>query len=85
MKKTVPKTGGSITWVVIFLVGLTLGGAIPCAFGFQPHMVNALRLLRQARAQLIEAIPQKGGHRERAIELVDRAIVQVELGAEYAR
>jgi hypothetical protein len=79
------KKGGKFTLVVIFLAGLTLGAAIPWALGFEPHMVSALRLLRDARAELVLAIPNKAGHRERAIDLVDRAIVQVEKGIEVSR
>jgi hypothetical protein len=79
------KKGGKFTLVVIFLAGLTLGAAIPWALGYEPHMVNALRLLRDARAELVLAIPNKAGHRERAIDLVDHAIVQVEKGIEVSR
>jgi hypothetical protein len=79
------KKGGKFTLAVIFLAGLTLGAAIPWALGYEPHMVNALRLLRDARAELVMAIPNKAGHRERAIELVDRAIGQVERGIEVSR
>jgi hypothetical protein len=48
-------------------------------------MQAALQHLREARASLERAIPNKGGHRERAIELVNRAIAQVEEGERYAR
>jgi len=44
----------------------------------------ALALLQNARAELEAAVPNKGGHRERAIELVDRAIVQVREGIAFA-
>ncbi|MGA7577098.1 MAG: hypothetical protein ACLQUW_16585 [Desulfobaccales bacterium] len=74
------KKGGKFTLVVIFLAGLTLGAAVPWALGYEPHMVNALKLLRDARGELVQATPNKAGHRERAIALVDRAIGQVEKG-----
>jgi hypothetical protein len=51
----------------------------------QPHMDNALRHLREAREALQRAEPNKGGHRERAIDFVDRAIAQVEEGIRFAR
>lgn len=51
----------------------------------QPHMQNALDQLSAARSELQAAVPTKGGHRERAIELVDQAINQVEMGMNYAR
>ncbi len=55
------------------------------AFANQPHMQAALAHLREARASLQRAIPNKGGHRERAIDLVNRAIAEVEAGERYAR
>ena len=44
----------------------------------------ALWLLDNARAELEAAVPNKGGHREGAIELVDKAIVQVRKGIAFA-
>jgi hypothetical protein len=49
----------------------------------EPHMSAALGHLQQARAELDKATPNKGGHRERAIELVDQAIQQVQGGEQY--
>jgi hypothetical protein len=54
------------------------------ALGAQPRMDAALALLQNARTELEAAVPNKGGHRERAIELVDRAIVQVREGIAFA-
>jgi hypothetical protein len=51
----------------------------------QPRMRNALRHLRDARAALENAEHNKGGHRERAIELVNQAIAEVEAGMAVAR
>jgi hypothetical protein len=51
----------------------------------QPRMKNALRHLRDARAALENAERNKGGHRERAIELVNQAIAEVEAGMAVAR
>lgn len=51
----------------------------------QPHMKTALHHLREARAQLEKAVHNKGEHRERAIDLVDKAIAQVEEGIRFAR
>jgi hypothetical protein len=51
----------------------------------QPHMEAALDHLQQARVSLDRAEPNKGGHRERAIELVDQAVGEVNAGIEYAR
>jgi hypothetical protein len=64
------------------LVVSSLG--IGYALGAQPRMDAALAPLQNARAELEAAVPNKGGHRERAIELVDRAIVQVREGIAFA-
>jgi len=59
--------------------------AIGCATGRgQPHMVAALDELRAARGELQVAAADKGGHRVRAIELVDDAIEQTRRGIDYA-
>ena len=50
----------------------------------QPHMHAAIDHLRAARQSLERADPDKGGHRVKAIELVDRAIGEVEAGIAYA-
>jgi hypothetical protein len=62
------------------LVGIS---ATPAA-ARQGNMDHALVSLREARRALQEATPNKGGHKERAIELVDRAIDQVRQGIEWA-
>ncbi|MCU1245248.1 MAG: uncharacterized protein JWN02_1158 [Acidobacteria bacterium] len=51
----------------------------------QPHMQTALEHLRQARRELDRASEDKGGHRARAIALVNDAIVQVEQGVRFDR
>jgi len=59
--------------------------SLPIANADQPHMEAALKLLRQARSDLEAATPNKGGHRERAIQRTDEAIKQTVDGIEYAR
>ena len=49
----------------------------------EPHMSAALGHLQEARAELEKATPNKGGHRERAMKLVDDAIQQVQQGEAY--
>jgi hypothetical protein len=49
----------------------------------EPHMSAAIGHLQQAKAELEKATPNKGGHRERAIQFVDQAIQQVEQGEAY--
>ncbi len=63
------------------LIGLMAGCAGPQVV-HQPRMEAALEDLRAAKEELERAAPNKGGHRERAIELIDRAIEQVKEGIE---
>ncbi len=76
------------SWVKRCLCAVAAFGvafAIGCATGHgQPHMVAALDELRAARGELQTAAADKGGHRVRAIELVDDAIEQVRRGIDYA-
>ncbi len=46
----------------------------------QPHMQNALSDLQNARNELNVAVRDKGGHRGRAVQLVDEAIGEVHAG-----
>jgi hypothetical protein len=46
----------------------------------QPHMQAALDNLKNARNNLGQATADKGGHRANALQLIDRAIDQVNLG-----
>ena len=50
----------------------------------QPHMEAARDHLHQARGSLDRAEPNKGGHRERAFELVAHAITEVQRGIQFA-
>jgi hypothetical protein len=50
----------------------------------QPKMQEALAQLRIAREDLQKAEANKGGHREKALQLVNEAINQVQAGASYA-
>ena len=49
----------------------------------EPHMSAAMGHLQQAKSELERAAPNKGGHREKAIQLVDEAIRQVQEGEVY--
>lgn len=46
----------------------------------QPHMQKALAALQSARTELNLATRDKGGHRGRAVQLVDQAIGEVRAG-----
>ena len=54
------------------------------AAAFEPNMQNALGALRNAHTWLERAVPNKGGHRERAIGLVEQAINEVRNGIAYS-
>lgn len=71
----------------ILLTGLTIGAiAGACvATAAQPNMQAALGSLQAARAELVRAEANKGGHRERAIGFVDSAIAETKAGIAYAR
>ena len=51
----------------------------------QPHMQAALDKLQSARSNLEAATDDKGGHRVKALEHVNKAIDEVQKGIEYDR
>jgi hypothetical protein len=69
---------------------LVLGTAIAAsmgigyAIGAQPHMNESIALLQSARGELAAATPNKGGHRERALGLIDQAVSEVRAGIALA-
>jgi hypothetical protein len=54
------------------------------AIGAQPHMSASITLLQSARGELAAALPNKGGHRERGLALIDQAIAEVRAGIAFA-
>jgi hypothetical protein len=72
-----------LTAGIVALV-LSTGLAAGVAWGEQKHMQNALDHLQKAKEQLTQAKGDKGGHRANAMELIDKAINQVQKGMEYA-
>ena len=50
----------------------------------QPNMQDALRALNAALNSLQRAEPNKGGHRARAMTLIEQAIREVRAGIAYA-
>jgi uncharacterized protein HemX len=54
------------------------------AQGRQPHMEAALQHLREAQEELKVAEHNKGGHRDNAMKLVERAIGEVDAGIHFA-
>lgn len=59
-------------------------GAPVAADNGQPKMQAALAALQRADAALQRAVPNKGGHRERAIQLVRQAMAAVDAGMQFA-
>lgn len=51
---------------------------------YQPYMVDALQALHHARGMLDSSSADKGGHRVRAMALVDQAIGETQAGIDYA-
>lgn len=64
---------------------LSVGIFIGQATADQPHMQNALTALERARTELQTANPDKGGHRVKALNLVNQAIEETQAGIRYAR
>jgi hypothetical protein len=70
--------------------GLLLGTAIAASMGIgyaiggQPHMNESIAFLQSARGELQASTPNKGGHRERAMGLIDQAIGEVRAGIAFA-
>jgi hypothetical protein len=54
------------------------------AQAYQGNMERAISALYDALGSLKEATPNKGGHRETAMQLVEQAISQVQAGIQYA-
>ena len=78
MKKNFGKVvlGGSL-----FLLGMLAQQVM----ADQPHMQNAKENLRLAREELRMAESNKGGHKERAVELINEAMDEVQQGIDFAR
>ena len=66
---------------VLLLAGFVAGRA----YADQPHMMAARDHLRVARSELQAADADKGGHRVKAIQRVNEAIVEVDRGIEFER
>lgn len=80
--KTIVKTSiGAAVLGTVLATGVFIGEAM----AYQEHMHAALDALRTARSELQASTPNKGGHRERAISLVDQAIDETRAGIDFAR
>ena len=68
------------------LLGAVIAGSVGIGYAIaaQPHMSETIAILQSARAELAKATPNKGGHRERALGLIDQAIGEVQAGMNFA-
>ena len=75
-----------VVFVLLVIITLAGGYLVGCATGGgQPHMNAALDELQGARSELEAAESDKGGHRVKAIGLINEAIGEVQAGIEFAR
>jgi hypothetical protein len=65
---------------LLTIVAVAGGASYAAAQTHQPHMEKALADLQNARAELNLATRDKGGHRGRAVQMVDQAIGEVRAG-----
>ena len=65
------------------LLAIVLPGYVKAAD--QPRMEAALEALRNAKRELDAATSDKGGHRARALKLVNQAMAEVERGIRFDR
>lgn len=61
------------------------GAAVTQAAAGQTNMTDAIKRLRQAKRSLEDAASNKGGHRVKAIKLIEEAIAEVNLGIQHAQ
>ena len=71
---------------VYLVTGAIIGAlAVACTAGAnQPNMQAALGSLQAATWRVAPGRPNKGGHRERALNFVNSAIAETEAGMNYA-
>ena len=72
---------------IVLALGVTLASGIFAgeALAYQEHMHAAMDALRTAHHELEMADPNKGGHREAAMRLIDQAMAETQAGIDYAR
>lgn len=78
-------SAGKVRVLALCIVCGSLGLGIGTAIARQPQMEQALSTLRSAQSTLERVTLNKGGHAQRARQLVAEAIVQVQEGIEYGR
>ena len=79
---SIRRYAGVVLLAVTFVgIGIAAGRAL----ADQPHMHAALKNLQVAKASLEMAANDKGGHRSKALDLVNGAIAEVKEGIEFDR
>jgi hypothetical protein len=81
MKKISSRTVLTLLFIGALFIVTFIAGRVTAD---QPHMRAALSSLQVAKSELEQALPDKGGHRVRALEFVNQAIVEVQAGIEFA-
>lgn len=77
-------SGRTVALALVCATVLLAGFLVGRATAAQPHMQAALDHLRAAKTELKVAEENKGGHRVKALNLVNQAITEVEAGIAYA-
>lgn len=72
--------GGRVLLGAVIASSVGIGYAI----GAQPHMAATITILQSAHAELARATPNKGGHRARALALINQAIGEVRAGMAFS-
>jgi hypothetical protein len=73
------------TRISLAVLALMIFAVAGLAAGDQPFMRAARADLMTAKSELQKAIPDKGGHRVQAIQLVNQAIAEVNAGMAFDR
>jgi hypothetical protein len=67
--------------IIVLIIGFFFGATVGSwAAIHQPHMMAALEALQKAKVELEAGEHNKGGHRVKALEIVQRAIEQTRKG-----
>lgn len=83
MKRMIAVFAAAILSLVLSASFATFAAPPPAPPEAQPEMTSALEHLREAKRALESASHDKGGHRAKALKLVNEAIAQVEEGIQY--
>lgn len=84
MPDTITRRAAFTGAATVALAAAAVATAPVAAEAAQPNMQDALASLVSARRSLERAPANKGGHRQRAMRLIDQAIDEVQQGIRYA-